>query len=522
MNVAFDPWVPVVTTTGERLLVSLCSVLTEGEKYADLAVRPHERVSLMRLFLCVAHAALDGPKDYDDWERVPGKLPDAARAYLEEWRDSFELFHPTKPWLQFSNISKEKSASAPLESASDWTPVAKLNFSLATGNTSTLFDHEGMDERRKTEISETLLAMISCQCFSPGGLISQVYWAGKKTSKSSKDGPCVPSSMIHTFIRGNNLIETVCLNLVTNEDLLVHYCNRSFGKPVWEWMPTSPDDEVAIQNATTTYIGRLVPLTRLVRLHQDGERMLFGDGLYYPSFADGFPAEVTATVVVRKSNKDETRALLSYRPSKALWRELGAVTIKRRAGEPGGPITLNSLEDAEACDLIVSALARDKASILDTAESVFHVPAQLRKKVGVEVYGNEVHKAEYIARRLGWAIEDYRREIDGGWEGRLKSAGPKSGELKAKLHSIATTHYWTTLEKNLALLMSHIEAIDTEQAMPTREAWRKMLFATACDAYRIACGRETPRQIRAFAKGWEKLTKRKDELMTTEAKEEVA
>jgi CRISPR system Cascade subunit CasA len=70
--------------------------------------------------------------------------------------------------------------------------------------------------------------------------------------------------------------------------------------------------------------------------------------------------------------------------------------------------------------------------------------------------------------------------------------------------------------------MSHIEAIDTEQAMPTREAWRKMLFATACDAYRIACGRETPRQIRAFAKGWEKLTKRKDELMTTEAKEEVA
>ena len=61
MNVAFDPWIPVVTIAGERKLASLCSVLAEGEQFADLAVRPHERVSLMRLFLCVAHSALQGP-----------------------------------------------------------------------------------------------------------------------------------------------------------------------------------------------------------------------------------------------------------------------------------------------------------------------------------------------------------------------------------------------------------------------------------------------------------------------------
>ena len=247
--------------------------------------------------------------------------------------------------------------------------------------------------------------------------------------------------------------------------------------------------------------------------------MLFGDGLSYPSFADGFPPEATATVVVKN---DETHTLLSYRPAKAFWRELGALVVKRRAGQPGGPIILNALHDAEACDLVVSALARNKASILDTAESVFHVPVQLRKAVGVEVYESEVRNAESTARRLGWAIEDYRMGIDGGWEGRLKGAGPKSGELKAKLHSIATTHYWTTIEKNLSLLMAHIEAIGTDEAMPTREVWRKILFSTACDAYRVACGKETPRQIRAFAKGWQKLTAKKEEVTTTETKEEVA
>ena len=51
MNVAFDPWIPVVTTSGERKLAGLCTVLTEGDGLADLAVRPHERVALMRLFL---------------------------------------------------------------------------------------------------------------------------------------------------------------------------------------------------------------------------------------------------------------------------------------------------------------------------------------------------------------------------------------------------------------------------------------------------------------------------------------
>jgi CRISPR system Cascade subunit CasA len=59
--------------------------------------------------------------------------------------------------------------------------------------------------------------------------------------------------------------------------------------------------------------------------------------------------------------------------------------------------------------------------------------------------------------------------------------------------------------------MNHIEAIGTDAAIPTYQAWRKMLFSAACEAYRIACGQETPRQMRAFAKGWRKLTTTRDE-----------
>ena len=75
MNVAFDPWIPVITLSGEPAMSSLAGIFTDGAEYADLAVRPHERVALMRLLLCVAHAALDGPKDYDNWCAAPEQNP---------------------------------------------------------------------------------------------------------------------------------------------------------------------------------------------------------------------------------------------------------------------------------------------------------------------------------------------------------------------------------------------------------------------------------------------------------------
>lgn len=521
MNVAFDPWIPVVDTTGKRELASLQDVLVKGEKFADLAVRPHERVSLMRLFLCVAHAALDGPKDYDEWCEVPKRLPQAVKKYLAEWKDSFELFHKEKPWLQVAGLVKSANGNNAKDSIEDWTPVSKLNLSFSTGNNSTLFDHSGMNDYRIIGLSETVLSMLTFQCFSPGGLISQVYWNGKQSGKSSKDGPCVPASMIHAFLRGVDLAESVHLNMPTYEDVKLSYAAHAIGIPLWESIPASMSDKGNIENATETYLGRLVPLTRLMLLHTSGDRMLLGDGLVYPTFTDGFPQEASATIVLKRKNDQPERALLSYQPSKALWRDLAAVVVKRKVGESSGPMTLNAVQEGKECDLVVAALARDKATILDSIESVFHIPAQLRTDEGAAMYEAEVKIAEALGRRLGWAVEDYRNEIDGGWECRVKGAGPGAWKLKNKLHALASIHYWTSVEKNLSFLMRHVGAVGTDSAIPTREVWRKMLYSAACEAYRVACGQETPRQMRAFARGWQKLTmiRAEEEPDNTETKE---
>lgn len=508
MNIAFDPWIPVVDAAGVRSLISLHSALTQGERYADLAVRPHERVALMRLLLCVGHAALNGPRDYDEWLEIPERLPPAVDVYLAQWRDSFELFHPEKPWLQVAEIIKNKSQ--PVTDA-DWTPVAKLEFAFASGNNSTLFDHQGESEERIMELPAVVLAMLAFQCFSLGGTSSQVFWNGVRSVKYTKDAPCAPASMLHTFLRGPNLPAMIHLNLVTLEDMTLRNSELSFGRPVWEKVPRGWIDKENVQSAVSTHVGRLTPMTRLIKLHPSGRKMLLGDGLVYPTFAEGFPPEPTATVVIRKKQNNQERTLLSFSPSKATWRELGAIVVKRNAQETGGPLALNFIPDDQACDIIVAALARNKGTILDTTESVFHVPVQLRTSEGNTVYEFEVRNAENMAYRLGRAVETYRKEVDHGWEGRVKNTEPpKRKQLQEKLHATATNHFWTAVEGCLSLLMAHITALGTEQAPPTLEAWRKMLFASACTAYSVACGQETPRQMRAFVKGRQTLTASKD------------
>ena len=173
MNVAFDPWIPVMTMSGESQLASLYTIFTEGEGLADLAVRPHERVALMRLFICVAHAALNGPQNYDEWCKVPERLREAASEYLKAWKDSFELFHPTKPWLQVASLKPSKE-----NDEDSLTSVNKLDFSLA----SSLFNH--FQDTKEIVFTESQLAigLLTIQNFSTCGLISQPIWEGDRKS----------------------------------------------------------------------------------------------------------------------------------------------------------------------------------------------------------------------------------------------------------------------------------------------------------------------------------------------------
>ena len=63
MNLTIDPWIPVERADGSRELLSLQDFFAQARELHDLAVKPHERIALMRLLLCITQVALDGPTD---------------------------------------------------------------------------------------------------------------------------------------------------------------------------------------------------------------------------------------------------------------------------------------------------------------------------------------------------------------------------------------------------------------------------------------------------------------------------
>lgn len=502
MNVAFDPWIPLVTISGKRELASLAAVFSEGERFADLAVRPHERVALMRLFTCVAHAALDGPKNYDDWCEVPEKLPEAALRYLTAWKDFFELFHRERPWLQVVGLKPAKE-----NNPKSFTPIAKLDFALASGAASTLFDHPGCDnDSRSFDNSQLILGLLAIQNFSTCGLLSRPIWKGKACPNSAKDAPCVTSSMFHVFLVGKNLLESISINICDFGELSMHFNSTSsndkwLGRPAWECMPTDATDD----QATKTYLGRLTPVSRAIRFFPQSSYMLYGEALRYSSFPD-FYREVNSSVIIKRIKKKEERYLVGARLGVRPWRQLDAILQYNLQGKTSThAVNLGHLGN-EPVDVWIGALLRNpgKQDVIDSIESRFHLSPTLRSMDGCAIYSHEIQNAQNIANKLSKAIYVYRIALD-----------PRN---ETGIGEGATTHYWTSTEQNLPLLMAHIEAIDTDDAIPTRKNWRKMLYASAHDAYKLACGQETPRQRRAFAKGWQELAFKKNQSQTNNDK----
>lgn len=529
MNLVTEPWIPVVTIEGESEYASLMQVFTNGDKFADFSVRPHERVALMRLFICIAQAALDGPKDRTDWKIAPDNLPKVAKKYLEEWKGSFDLFDKKKPFLQIAGLKSK-----------ELTPISKLDLFLATGNNTTLFDHKANGvENRLIDEKKMPLMLLTYQCFSPGGGLPVTSWGKIKTKQvGNPDALCITGGMYHTFLRGPNPLETICLNLLPKTTVKLHYSSVNkddyWGKPVWERLPAKPNDTKNIENATQTYLGRLVPLCRWVKIESAGIHC--GKGFDYPvmdrkirrnnkkkQILPVWPAEPTASVIL---NRDKTeRYMLGAKPDKAIWRELPALLIYRNGNSIGGPLALHN-DSLVNFDVHICALIRNQATIESMVESVYTISSKIFTERGHALYEEEVVKAEWRSCSLGYAIEAYRRNIDRFWDQRVEQMIPKErGALKSKLHSLAARAYWTAVEKQRHLLMACVDAMGTDRLEAERQVWRKALHKAARDAYMVACGQETPRQVRAFALGWkelfaEKKAKEENEVQSSDGGEE--
>jgi CRISPR system Cascade subunit CasA len=479
MNLAHDPWIPVIWKGGGPARLSLIGAFERTAEVADLAARPHEKVALLRLLGCIGQAAcLDA--DALDFG--------AAAAYLRQWAPRFELFGPGPRFLQLKTAKAER------------TEASRLWFPLANGNNHTVDDHGGGSPRHFSP-EALALALLAFQNFAPLG--GRGYRGGV-----SARGPAIDANMLHVYRWGGSLAETLRWNFLPAEEASGFYPER-VGRPVWELDPNrlAANDPKTVKEATWTWLGRLAPLTRAIWLDEGGALMALDNGLEYPTFR-----ESTAVLYVAKTKTGEQCRLLSARLDQDLWRSLPAFTacqVSERSG--GGPLALQALRGApEDCPVWCAGLVSDfQAKILDAVDAHFVLPAGLFTEGGRQTYEGGVRFAETMEKRLRDAVALYVKEA--------AQAADRS-DVARRHWTAAVRHYWNAVtQAHGTLLALSGQPPQTDSGGPC--PWRKEVWRAAWAAFRRACPAETCPQIQAFAKAQKQLLgKPKDDKKTAKTK----
>lgn len=469
--------------SGETRSVSLRELYQNAEEIADLILAPHERISIMRLLICITQRALNGPQDEEEKEDetreniIPGSLK-----YLKEWESSFELLGEDGAFLQFSGL---KSSNG------DYTLISKLNISLSDGNNHTVFDNAGGVERTATP-EQIAINLITFQNFATGGKIGAAYWNGKLTGKApdtATAAPCIASSAIHTFIIADNLLDTLYYNLVPFDKL--SGCS-GVGVPVWEKVPSGAEDTKAITNATTTYLGRLVPISRCIKIQEDLSTCILAKGLAYPVYGSDEQLQFwESTMSLRLDPKKGERRILGADAAKAMWRSLPALLRKLDKHSPlkGG---LAGQELPATFSIWAGAMIADKAKYINAMEDIETDLA--RSSVESEILKHAellITMADTGAYFVKSAVKKY-----------LDLVQQDSDNLPE--HAART--YWGYMAGHKSSLMraaaARQQADSDEQALTAAKVWAGYICQAARNAFNQVIPRPNGKQMRAWAKSF--------------------
>ena len=505
MNLTLNPWIPIIGADGRQRSVSMQDLFASAQEIRDLAVKPHEKIALLRLLICITQAALDGPKDSDAWETCCSMIPSEARRYLNrpEICAAFELFGEGPRFLQVPGLKSAKEEASKV-------PATKLDITIASPANPTIFDNAATMDR---EVSSERLALtlMCCQCFSTSGTIGVAKWNDKPTpgNGSSLHAPCIPSGMLHAFLIGESLLKTIWLNLIDKEFAQDVFGKLGFGKPVWEQMVVRENDKEAKNNATATYLGRMMPLARSIRLADNRRSIILANGLPYPQWP--VFREPAATFV----KEGEEYTWIGASAARGIWRELSAITVKRLGNKDAvsGPLALRNAPEKTPIKLWIGALLphpTKSALIIDLFESAYCVPPGMLHKKGQQLYEEGVKLAEGWASGLSYSIQCY-------WLLRSKSQQP--GVSVSKLYADATKalknqvrkqaasgeqHFWTAIEQHVPVLLKLADKPE-EAGDLKMSAWGVAVKKAAEASFEFACPHQTPRQIQAHAIGLQQL-----------------
>ncbi|MCN9240667.1 type I-E CRISPR-associated protein Cse1/CasA [Streptomyces sp. RY43-2] len=322
------PWIGVLRCNGSEDELSLSEVFAQADDLrqivGDLAT---QEFALVRLLLAVAHDALDGPDDAEDWGEL-WEDPDCfapVQAYLAQHRDRFDLLHSTAPFMQTAGLRTAKDE------------VFSLNRIVADVPAGDPFFSARMPDVDRLSFAEAARWVVHVHAYDTSGIKT-----GMVDDKRVKGGKVYPlgtgwaGGLGGVFVEGKTLRETLLLNLVAADTEGLRFSPDDL--PAWRRKPCGPgSDERSATGLRDLYTWQ----SRRVRLHCDadgvhGVVLGYGDPLASRNMHDQEPMTSwrRSPAQEKKLGQSPVYLPLEHDPARSAWRGIAALVADRL--ESGG------------------------------------------------------------------------------------------------------------------------------------------------------------------------------------------
>lgn len=351
-NLLDECWIPVIRQDWQRAEISLIELFQTWETVREIqADNPPTTLAIHRFLLAILHRAYQGPKNIDHWEEIQQDNGKGAIAYLEKWRDRFDLFHPERPFMQDVEIPEESSGEVYLAHV------------LHGNNTSTVFCHEHEWSHSSLSIPEAARLVLRLQNFDTGG---------RKTGATESAAVLPMMDAANVLVRGDDLCETLLLNLIQYDGEEKPCVATGDDLPVWERQSQKPKERIPVG-----YIDYLTYQWRRVKVFVQGDRVVRvalhpGDRIS----KDLSTSQWECGIAYNKTKKGLMTVRLNQ--SRSLWRD--------------SAVFLQSSNEVSSCPRIVEWVAILKAE-KDLVKSNVHL----------QILGLNVDNA----KPLGWTSQQF-------------------------------------------------------------------------------------------------------------------
>ena len=484
-NLVDELWIPIADVGR----VSLKQIFTEPT-YRSLGGNPVQKIALTKLLLAIAQAAYT-PQDNDDWQDLGAEgLAEKCLAYLEQWHESFYLYGE-KPFLQMPAIAK-----AAIQ------PIGAVLPEIATGNTTILNALQ-----IETELNDTDKALLIVQLmgFGLGGkktdntVVLSAGYTGKSNDKGKPSTGKAGASLgfmgfLHNFLQGESLLETLWLNLFSQEQVNdLPY--GSLGIPPWEKMPEGENCQIA-QDLKNSLMGRLIPLSRFCLLNDTG--------LHYSEGINHFDYKTTKIIdpsVAGNFSKDAK--VLWVDTERRPWRYLTSLLSFLGAGGFDCYYLKSGLERLTEVEidkigiwsggLRVSSNAGEQyvSGSDDFIDSIYFFDKKDLDRHWYTVFDQEMT-----------ALDELSKVVYGATMGYFKSQKAEGKNQAA----MASNLFWQLCEHQSQNLI-YICKEKGEEGKTNRQTLRKTFANFASTAYNTYCPNDTARQLNAWAENLPNLSK---------------